>query len=233
MSGLRAFHGVSQIKDNLLTQLRAHYEADEIVHGVYWQNGKGCAVGCTVHSTDHSGYEFFFGIPESLAYLEDAIFEGLPNKEAKDWPIAFMQAIPVGADLSDVTRRFFLAILGDETHGVLRLTQPGSLQHTAISQVIALLNDNCQDHLTWEKAWAASWASGAAEAAAAWAAEACAAEEKMWAATWAAEATRAAHWASKSASENAAENHYSWMAHILSNLLQQAPLLPPKEPQHA
>lgn len=60
-------------------------------------------------------------------------------------------------------RRFFLAILSDESHGVLKLTEPGSLQYTAISNVIALLNDNCQDPKVWQ---AARTAAEAAEAAA-------------------------------------------------------------------
>lgn len=48
MENLIAFHGKQSIKDKLLAQLQAHYEADEIIKGIYWENGKGCAVGCTV-----------------------------------------------------------------------------------------------------------------------------------------------------------------------------------------
>ena len=59
----------------------------------------------------------------------------------------------------DQRRRFFLAILSDENHGVLKLTEPGSLQHTAISNVIALLNDNCQDPKVWQVARTAAEAA--------------------------------------------------------------------------
>ena len=82
-----AFHGKKSGKDGVLKQLRAHARADEIVKGRYWEDGKGCAVGCTVHSDSHAAYEAQFGVPQMLARLEDTIFEGLPNDEAKKWPI--------------------------------------------------------------------------------------------------------------------------------------------------
>ena len=94
-----AYHNDQNLKADILKQLRAHKKADEIVKGQYWENGKGCAVRCTVHSSDHAAYETKFGIPIMLARLEDTIFEGLPNGRAKEWPIQFMSAIEPGADL--------------------------------------------------------------------------------------------------------------------------------------
>lgn len=109
-----AYHGNPKKKAAILKQLRAHAKADEIVKGVYWENGKGCAVGCTVHSSEHSAYESEFGIPRMLARLEDAIFEGLPNAKAKKWPIQFMSAIKPGADLHRVGWKFLYWLLTDE-----------------------------------------------------------------------------------------------------------------------
>lgn len=97
---MRAFHNTTDIKVAKLAQIHAHQAADEIVKGIYWENGKGCAVGCTVHSASHAAYETEMGIPRMLASLEDSIFEGLPNAEAKTFPARFIEAIPVGADLS-------------------------------------------------------------------------------------------------------------------------------------
>lgn len=99
---MRAFHNDPEIKEKFLKRLRAHYEADEIVKGTYWENGKGCAVGCTIHGNDHSKYEEELGIPIILARLEDRIFEGMPNAESKEWPIKFIESINVGSDLSKV-----------------------------------------------------------------------------------------------------------------------------------
>jgi hypothetical protein len=62
-----AFHGDPAIKAFYLGRVRAHRKADEIRHGFYWQGGKGCAVGCTLHSNSHTAYEDELGIPRILA----------------------------------------------------------------------------------------------------------------------------------------------------------------------
>lgn len=66
-STLRSFHGDPAVKEKYLGRVRAHAAADELIHGVYWEGGKGCAVGCTVHSGDHTAYEVELGLPEWLA----------------------------------------------------------------------------------------------------------------------------------------------------------------------
>src|SRR5579863_3482884 len=109
-----AYHSDKKTKAAILRQLRAHAKADEIVKGKYWQDGKGCAVGCTVHSDQHAEYEVRFGIPQALARLEDTIFEGLPNARAKEWPVAFMSVIKPGADLSRIHWQFLHWTLTDE-----------------------------------------------------------------------------------------------------------------------
>src|SRR5690606_15257740 len=117
---LLSFHNDPAIKEKYLNRLYLHYKADEIIQGTYWQNGKGCAVGCTVHSRSHESYESELGIPRVLAYLEDGIFEGLPNEKAKEFPIQFLEAIPVGVDLEPVWRKFMIWLLIDENEGVIR-----------------------------------------------------------------------------------------------------------------
>jgi hypothetical protein len=135
---MRAYHNDYQIKTNILAQLQAHYDADEIIKGKYWENGKGCAVGCTIHSDNHREYETRFGIPEILAHLEDTIFENLPNERAKEWPLKFMSSIYVGADLSTVWPLLAIWILTDKEYGVLQYTQPESPQYLAIKHVADL-----------------------------------------------------------------------------------------------
>jgi hypothetical protein len=115
MTKLVAYHNSQAEKDAILAQLAHHREADELIKGQYWQDGKGCAVGCTVHSSNHMAYEEQFGIPVMLAMLEDCIFEGLPNGDAKAWPERFMSAITPGVDLSRVGWQFVHWLLTDET----------------------------------------------------------------------------------------------------------------------
>ena len=115
------FHGSQELKDQRIAQVRAHRLADQLVKGQYWENGKGCAVACILHSSDHWLAESELGIPVELFYLTDRIFESLPNGEAMMWPERFLQAIPVGVDLraTHVNKRFVLGMLTDEKRGVM------------------------------------------------------------------------------------------------------------------
>lgn len=69
-----AFHGNQEIKAFYLDRVRRHRANDEIIHGKYWENGKGCAVGCCIHSGRHIEYETELGIPIMLARLEDRLW---------------------------------------------------------------------------------------------------------------------------------------------------------------
>ena len=130
---LKAFHGDIKVKEKYLNRVRAHRAADEIIKGYYWENGKGCAVGCTVHSGSHRVYERELGIPMALARLEDALFELLPNAPAMAWPEKFLEAIQEGADLGTVADRF-VAWLLTEPDGVLQFVENDAIK-TAIRDV--------------------------------------------------------------------------------------------------
>jgi len=149
-----AYHNDQTIKTNILAQLQAHYDADEIVKGRYWQNGKGCAVGCTVHSDDHADYERLFGIPQALAHLEEEIFEHLPNGDAMGWPLRFMRAIVPGADLSMAGPKFNRWVL----HSIA-LPSAGSDEAVgaAIRGTIAVLDGLIATGTANENAWHAAF----------------------------------------------------------------------------
>jgi hypothetical protein len=110
-----AFHGDLAIKETYLKRVREHAAADQLVQGYgYWKDGKGCAVGCTLHSGSHAAYETELGLPRALAHLEDRIFEGLPVEEARSWPERFLAAARPGADLSAVPWRMVQWLLTSE-----------------------------------------------------------------------------------------------------------------------
>lgn len=54
---MQAFKNKESIKIKYLNRVKMHAEADRIEKGHYWENGKGCAVGCTIEGSDHSKYE--------------------------------------------------------------------------------------------------------------------------------------------------------------------------------
>jgi hypothetical protein len=112
-----SYHSDPDIKSKYLARLEGHAAADEIIKGQYWEAGKGCAVGCTVHGASHDDYERELGIPRMLAWLEDVIFEGLPNRTAKTWPQQFLSSIEPGKDLSRVGWQFLHWILTERGSG--------------------------------------------------------------------------------------------------------------------
>lgn len=213
---MKAFVDTPVSKEQLLASLASHREKDRLVKGQYWEEGKGCAVGCSIHDfapgeeEHHSYYEKLFGIPESLARLEDNIFENLPNGEAQEWPERFVQAVRPGADLSQVADRWLLWLLSGDESPLARWRDEPHIQAVATLYKRKLAGDSP----TLEE-WKA--AGEAAEAAARAAAEAAArdvaaardaaraAGEAAWdaagAAAW--DAARAA-WAAGDAGEVAA-----------------------------
>jgi len=115
-----AFHNDAKIKEKYIKRVKEHYDADEIIQGKYWENGKGCAVGCTMEigtydsRSVHAEMEKALGIPISLVYLEDRLFEGLRNDEAKMFPLRFLEAIKQGSDLSLISAKFIYWLLTEK-----------------------------------------------------------------------------------------------------------------------
>ncbi len=101
MEKILAWHGDPKKKAARLKRVRAHVKADQLIQGYgHWKDGKGCAIGCSYHSSDHSLAQSEDGIPIGIAYLVDRLFEQLPVEEARTWPVRFFNAIKPGADLS-------------------------------------------------------------------------------------------------------------------------------------
>lgn len=125
MPAIKAFLGDPKIKAKYVARVEAHAAADEIIQGKYWENGKGCAVGCTVEQSDapHEAMETELGIPRGLAHLEDVIFEGLTNGEAKAFPLRFLKALTPGADLSLVTAKFMVWQFEDKKYGLKNIPE--------------------------------------------------------------------------------------------------------------
>ena len=99
--------------------------------------GKGGVIGCTVHSNDRSRYEPDLGIPAEVASLEEIIFERLPEEEANRFSLEFLEAVPVGADLSFVWPAIARWLLTDPERGIIRFAQTAETR-AAIQRVADL-----------------------------------------------------------------------------------------------
>lgn len=180
---MRAFHNDPKIAAKYRARVAAHAAADEIIKGVYWEKGKGCAVGCTVHASNHAAYESELGIPIALAYLEDAIFEGLPIQLARTWPKRFLAAPSVGADLSLVQWRFFYWLCTQRKFGAFH----DPLVTGAVSACAKVMKRLINGEKPIDVRLAAQKAKDAANAAAAYAAANAAIEAAAYAAAHVAE----------------------------------------------
>ncbi len=189
MTKMIAFHGDPSIKAKYLDRLHWHRLADEIVQGTGFDGRRGCGVGCTLDSYDHSRYPAELGIPLSLAFLEDAIHEGLPDPDFKDWPSLFLASIPVGADLALVEYRFKIWLLTCPQLGLESNALPDG--KAAIGTVVALLERMVLNDPPTADQWSA--ARSAAESA----------ESAESAARSAAESAESAESAARSAAESA------------------------------
>ena len=194
-----SYHNDPEVKRQALLEMRLHRKADALIKGRYWENGKGCAVGCLTHDSvgNHQYLADLLNIPVQLAHLEDAIFENLDNGASQMWPERFLSAIPVGADLAKVWPQFAVETLTD----LLELpdVKEEPPVRVAIENVIALHRRVVLGEVVTANEWSAAaspagsaaWSARSAAGSAAWSAErsawsaaGSAAGSAAWSAAW-------------------------------------------------
>jgi len=236
-----AFHNDPEIKQKYLARVRAHREADRLIQGTGWEQGRGCAVGCTLEAYDHARYPVELGLPTWLAYLEDRIFEGLPADQAMAWPARFLEAIPVGADVEPVRHRLAMLRM-DRLIALQTIVLESAGEEYGLRAVIAQTIDalgvvrSCHEAEAGQNVcdWSAAWSAAESARSAAWSAAWSAAESAAWSAAWSAarsaarsaaesaeSAAESAAWSAESA-ESAAESVFSQEADDLIRLLSDA-----------
>ena len=201
-----AFHNDPSLAEMVRARVDAHTAADEIVQGVYWENGKGCFIGCIVHGSNPTKVEGLTGFPVMLTRIAERIFEGLPNDQAKLFPQAMVAAPKIGADLSLVPWKFLHWLVGDvlQQHGT-------DVIRSACAPALDVLSKKAQgipvSYAHAARAAAARAAHAARAAAAAAHAAHAAAADAAYAARAAAAAAHAAHAAAADAAYAAAAAH--------------------------
>jgi hypothetical protein len=212
-SPLRAYHGSQELKDFYVARVRWHRQMDQLVQrvtaeGEYGESDfRGCLVGCTLGTYDHSLYPSLLGMPEGLARYLDTLFEGLSKEDAMELPAQVYEAIPVGADLDPIWWQFNLRIIlraFGEDRTIDAATREGCAPALEIVRRSAAGDAPTEEERSaaWSAAWSAAesaaWsAAWSAAESAAWSAD----ESAAWSAAWS--AAESAAW---SAAESAAES---------------------------
>lgn len=151
-----AFHNDPALAEMVRAQVDAHAAADEIVQGRYWEDGKGCFIGCLAHSEDTDKVEALTGFPLMLTRIAEGIFEGMDNAAAKGFPQQVIAAPAVGADLSLVPWQFLHWCVTEALH---RYADPAT--QTACAPAVQVLSDKAQGFPVAADAAAAAYAAAA------------------------------------------------------------------------
>jgi hypothetical protein len=205
---MKAFHGIEEIKQKYVERMKAHIAADELIRGIGWKDGKGCAIGCTIHAYRHPGYEILLGLPVWLAHLEDRLFEAVSEEYSRTFPLRFLEVIPVGVDVDRIKHKFLHFVVSDAKQFA---RAEFTYVHKTIDRVLELLLLSSVSNEDLKAAASAARAAYHAADIAGWAAHAagCAA---TYTADWAAAcagcaATYAAYAASAASSDWAADDY--------------------------
>ena len=208
---LNSYKGDNNFKQQMVTAIIAYKENDRIVKGHYWEDGRGCNIGCGEYAVCQIlGHEFEdrrhkklaeeLEVPEAIFHLGDTIFEKLPEDAANQFVVDFYQAIPVGKDLTNVVIDMKIAILSDPDFGARQYSDDnGKAAIDSVLKLLKLSKIEPIDYSTWSAAQSA--AESAARSAAGSAGSAAwsvamsaqsAAGSAAWSAAWAAEAALSA-----------------------------------------
>lgn len=214
MSKLLAFNNDQKVKDKYVKRMARHASADNFIQGRYWEDGKGCHLGCLMESSDPHEEVAEIGIDPRLSYLMDAIFEGLTNKEAKEFAANTIAKTPVGVDTTIVYAKFMVWLM----KRVSRHTAPRSDQRKAIATVRKLYERFIKGDQPQVEEWgSAGSAAGSASFTAGSAGSASSASSASFAAGSASSAARSASFAAGSAADSV---EYTLMARQLHRILE-------------
>lgn len=189
------YRGDPAFKVAFLAELDKHAALDAFTKGTYGHmdgHFKGCGVGCSLASlnaiaggpilertSQHDRYPAELGWPLWLAYLEDNLFENLPDELSKTWPRRLAEAIPVGVTVPDlVLAKLLRWTLLDARFGVVHAADDES-----VKAVVRTMGALFERTIAGETVPEAEWSEAASAAWAAWAAWAARAAMDAWAAS--------------------------------------------------
>ena len=139
-----AFRNSNEFKATILSRVDADAVAG-MLRDPHWKS-KGFAAW-SIGVDDLESFCQEVRIPVNVMAAADAIFRGLPNELAKEWPSKFLQSITPGVSLKRTWSDFAARVCGDCLNGLVACVN-GEKRHTlvAVSQLHKL---GCTDHKTW------------------------------------------------------------------------------------
>jgi hypothetical protein len=160
---MRAFHADPALKQEILTQLKTHAQAGEILNRAHvWNDGKGGPVACMIHDTDLAMWQERTGTPKAVGSALDLAASYLDGPDqAAAFAIEWVDAVEVGQDLRGVAPALLAWLLSDGEHGILRFAEPEAVRQ-AIDRVTDLHRRAAAGDVPPEAEWRAARAAAMA-----------------------------------------------------------------------
>ena len=224
---MKAFIDCKYSKEQAVALAWQHYNQDQYLKGTYGKGVygtpkfKGCSVGCMANGM-HINYPELFGVIPQIAYLSDAIFEGLDVPESALWTPQLFESIQAGSDTQVIFHKFMHFILVDPDHGVIRFNDCDEIKNVAELHLKAANGEVITDAAWRDAAYVARAAARAAYAAAdaAYVARVAYVAYVAARAAYVARAADAAAYAARSATADAREKHFQIMRDKLISLFE-------------
>lgn len=151
------FHGSPTFKQHLLSfaaRICGQFGSFEKVQRseLYFSSAKWCQSPYVCNQGKGCKHRFYadeVGVPVGIAYIERALFLNAPPIMARHWWTNYLQALPVGVDLSTHAIEADVAkfVLGK----LLNFVNSGE-QRAAVQEVLDLFTADCQDEALWKAA---------------------------------------------------------------------------------
>jgi len=148
---MRAFQNKDSLKQEVITRMKEHVKADQLVQGMGWNDNtkSGCGVACTIDCYSHVTFAKKLGLDLWIPMLYDKLHEGIDAKVYAKFDVAFLESIPTG-----MTKRQSDLVMLKLLHFVLTKIIPSKFQkHKEIKAIISLFKLSIQGITVTTKQW--------------------------------------------------------------------------------
>ena len=124
-----------------IERMKAHIEADELVRGLGFANGRGCFVGCTFDRYDHEHAALSTGVPEWLWYLADELHESMSRSvDRGDMALKLLHGFEKCEDFDALERAIHIYIQRQNIERVTALEIDAALKSEVLAAIDAVIS---------------------------------------------------------------------------------------------
>ena len=124
-----------------IQRMKDHIEADELVCGTGFEDGKGCFIGCTFDLYDHRHAEKTTGVPEWLWHLADDLHENMGRSvDRGDMALKLLHGFEKGEDFDALERAIHIYIQRQNIERVTALEIDAALKSEVLAAMDAVIS---------------------------------------------------------------------------------------------